>query len=146
MEISRANDAVACFNCGFSCSQAIFSTYAEQLGLDKQTALRISGTFGGGMAGMGDTCGAVTGAFMAIGLKYGKTKPDDDEAKQMSYRLCWEFAAKFNARHGSIVCRELAGCDISTPEGKREFDEKRVGSTLCPKLVRDAAEILEEIL
>jgi C_GCAxxG_C_C family probable redox protein len=146
LRISRIDDAVACFNCGFSCSQAVFSTYAEQLGLDKQTALKISGTFGGGMAAMGDTCGAVTGAFMVIGLKYGKSKPDDEEAKQRSYGSCKEFVAKFNARHGSIVCRELAGCDISTPEGKREFDEKRVGSTLCPKLVHDAAEILEAVL
>jgi len=146
MEISRADDAVACFNCGFSCSQAIFSTYAEQLGLDKQTALKISGPFGGGMAGMGDTCGAVTGAFMAIGLKCGKTIADDDDAKRKTYELAKELVERFKALHGSIICRELAGCDISTPEGKREFDEKRLGSTLCPKLVRDAAEILEGIL
>lgn len=146
MECPRIDNAVACFKSGFSCSQAIFSTYAEQLGLDKQTALKISGTFGGGMAAMGDTCGAVTGAFMVIGLKCGKSKPDDDDAKQKSYSLCRNFVEKFKARHGSIVCRELAGCDISTPEGKLKFEENRLGSTLCPTLVRDAAEILEEIL
>ncbi len=144
--MSKVDDAVACFDCGFSCSQAVFSAYAEQMGLDKQTALRIAGPFGGGMAGMGDTCGAVTGAFMAIGLKYGKVKGDDYEAKQKSYALVKEFVAKFTTRHGSIVCRELAGCDISTPDGKTEFEEKRIGKTLCPKLVQDAAEILEEIL
>jgi len=146
MGCSRIDEAVACFNCGFSCSQAVFSAYAEQLGLDKQTALKISGPFGGGMAGMGDTCGAVTGAFMVIGLKCGKTIADDDDAKQKSYSLCRNFVEKFKARHGSIVCRELAGCDISTPEGKREFEENRLRSTLCPTLVQDAAKILEGIL
>ncbi len=81
MNISRIDSAVDCFTCGFSCSQAVFSTFAEKIGLDKETALRISGPFGGGMARMGDTCGAVTGAFMAIGLKYGKAKADDYAAK-----------------------------------------------------------------
>ena len=146
MTTSKIDKAVECFGCGFSCSQAVFSTYADTMGLDTTTALRISGPFGGGMAAMGETCGAVTGAFMVIGLKYGKTKADDDVAKQKSYALVREFVEKFRAKHGSIVCRELAGCDLNTPDGKREFEEKRVGKTLCPKLVRDAGEILEEIL
>jgi C_GCAxxG_C_C family probable redox protein len=115
------------------------------MGMDKATALKISGPFGGGMAAMGETCGAVTGAFMVIGLRYGKTKADDDAAKQKSYAVVREFVEKFMAKHGSIVCRELAGCDLNTPDGKREFEERRVGKTLCPKLVQDAAEILEEI-
>jgi C_GCAxxG_C_C family probable redox protein len=146
MDRNRIDQAVACFGCGFSCSQAVFSAYAEELALDKETALKISGAFGGGMAGMADTCGAVTGALMVIGLKYGKTKVDDDEAKKRTYALAGEFVARFKARHSSIVCRELLGCDISTPEGKQSFEDNKLKDARCRKFVREAAEILEEIL
>jgi C_GCAxxG_C_C family probable redox protein len=146
MDRNKIDQAVACFESGFSCSQAVFSSYAEELGLDKETALRISGAFGGGMAGMADTCGAVTGAVMAIGLKYGKTKLDDEEAKKKTYALVAEFVERFKARHSSIVCRELLGCDISTPEGKQSFEANKLKDAKCRKFVQDAAEILEEIL
>jgi C_GCAxxG_C_C family probable redox protein len=63
------NCAVKCFNNGFNCAQAVLSTYSEQLGVDKTTALKIAGSFGGGMGHIGETCGAVTGAFMLIELK-----------------------------------------------------------------------------
>jgi C_GCAxxG_C_C family probable redox protein len=95
---------------------------------------------------MGETCGAVTGAFMIIGLKYGKTKAEDDDARDKTYELAGKFVAKFKDRHGPIVCRELLGCDLSNPEGLKTAREKGLFDTLCPQLVRDAADILEEIL
>jgi len=95
---------------------------------------------------MGGTCGAVTGAFMVIGLKYGRTRVNDDEAKVKTYSLVKEFTEKFKARNGTIVCRELLGCDIGTPEGERIAREKKLVSAFCPKFVRDSVEILEEIL
>jgi len=146
MESKKAEQAVACFKSDFSCSQAVFSTYAEQLGLDKQVALKISCAFGGGMARRAETCGAVTGALMVIGLKHGKARPDDNDAKDRTYALAGEFVERFKARHSSIVCRELLGCDIGTSEGKQTFDENKYEETRCSKFVADAATILEEIL
>jgi C_GCAxxG_C_C family probable redox protein len=146
MNRKRVDQAVECFRNGFSCSQAVFSTYAEQLGMDKETALKVSGAFGGGMAGMGDTCGAVTGAFMVIGLKYGKTKPEDDEPKKKTYEVAKEFVKRFRSKHPSIVCRELLGCDISTTDGKQFFEDNKLKENKCMKFVEDAAIILEEIL
>ena len=144
--MDRAKKAVTCFKEGFSCSQAILSTYSPELGIDRKTALKVSGSFGGGMAQMAETCGAVTGAFMVIGLKHGKTEAKDDKAKEKTYGLVKEFCAKFKARNKSIVCRELLGCDISTPEGRKYFKDKKLIVKVCPKFVRDAAEIIEEIL
>ena len=144
--MSKIEKSVSCFKEGFSCSQAIFSTYGQELGLDKNTALKISGSFGGGMAGMAETCGAVTGAFMVIGLKYGKTKPEDEESKRKTYTLVKDFVKRFKAKNSSIICKELLGCDISTQEGMKMFKDKNLINTLCPKLVQDVAEILEEII
>ena len=144
--MDRANKAVTCFKEGFSCSQAILSTYSPELGIDRETALKVSGSFGGGMAQMAETCGAVTGAFMVIGLKYGKTEAKDDKAKGKTYGLVKDFCTKFKARHKSIVCRELLGCDIITPEGMKYAKDNKLVDIVCPKYVRDAAEIIEEIL
>jgi len=98
------------------------------------------------MARMGETCGVVTGAMMAIGLKHGKTEPADDEAKEKTYRLVMEFTDKFRARHGTILCRELLDCDMSSPEGLQEFKDRNLIETLCTGFVRDAAELLDTIL
>jgi C_GCAxxG_C_C family probable redox protein len=140
--MKNADLAVSRFKDGLSCSQAILSTYGQELGIDTATALKISAPFGGGMARMGETCGAVTGAFMVMGLKYAK----DKESKEMLYGLINKFVEKFKSRNSSIACRELLGCNIGTPEGMKAVKEKGLIDTLCPKLVKDAAEILEEIL
>jgi len=116
------------------------------MGMERDVALKTAQSFGGGMAQMGQTCGAVTGAFMVIGLKYGRTRADDDEAKRRTYALVREFVEQFKARNGTILCRELLGCDISTPEGNRAAKEKGLFSTVCPGFVRDAVGILEKIL
>jgi len=144
--MNRVERAVSCFKDGFSCSQALLSTYGAQFGLNREIALKVSGAFGGGMSRMGETCGAVTGAFMVIGLKYGKTRVEDEWTKDETYRLVKEFVERFKSRNGSIICRELLGCDISTPEEMKLAEEKKLVTTLCPKFVQDAAEIIEQIL
>ena len=144
--MSRVELAVSCFREGFMCSQALLSTYGPQFSLDREIALRIADGFGGGMARMGETCGAVTGAFMVIGLKYGRTAVEDMQAHEKTYNLVSEFVRRFQSRNESIVCRELLGCDISTPEGLNSARDKNLFTTICPKYVRDAAEIVEDIL
>ena len=98
------------------------------------------------MAHMGKTCGTVTGAFMVIGLKYGKYKPEDDRALEETYELVRAFVDRFISRNGSIECKELLGVDISAPEGHEIATEEKLFHTVCPKFVQDAAEILEQIL
>lgn len=144
--MNRSEHAVACFKEGFNCSQAVLSPFAPELGLERETALRIAGTFGGGMGRLGEVCGAVTGALMALGLKYGCVDPKNAEGKEAAYRLVREFADRFIARHGAILCRDLLGCDIGTPEGRELAREKGLFANLCPQLVRDAAEIVEQML
>jgi C_GCAxxG_C_C family probable redox protein len=144
--LNKVDRAVSCFKEGFACSQSIFSTYGDVFGLHRDVALKISCAFGGGMAGLGETCGAVTGALMVIGLKYGKEKSDDNVAKEKTYKFAREFINKFKSLNGSIKCKELLNCDISTPEGMKVAKEKNLFTTICPKLVRDSAEILEKLL
>ena len=143
--MNKIERAVSCFEEGFSCAQAMLSTYGPQFGLERELALKVSGAFGGGMARMGETCGAVTGALMVIGLRYGKTKADDEQAKEKAYSLVKEFVDQFKARNGSITCKELLGCDINVPEERLVAKEQGLFDTLCPRFVQDAAEIIEQL-
>lgn len=98
------------------------------------------------MARLGETCGVVTGAMMVIGLKHGKTKAADDEAKEKTYQLVLEFIDKFKSNNNTIMCRELLECDMTTPEGLQEFKNRNLIETHCIRFVKDSANILVEIL
>jgi C_GCAxxG_C_C family probable redox protein len=143
--MGNADEAKGIYKEGFSCSMAVLGAYCEQFGLDKKQAYKVSSGFGGGMH-LDQTCGAVTGAIMVIGLKYGRTRADDVEAKMKTAKMTNEFAKKFKARHGSISCTDLIGCNISTLEGFEEAKKKDLFKQVCPKYVISAAEILDEML
>ncbi len=143
---AKSEQAVRKFRKGFNCSQAVLSVYAEEFGLCRETALKIACGFGGGMGRMALTCGAVTGAFMVIGLKYGNVDANEKEIKEKTYGLVREFARRFEKRNGPSICRELLGCDISGPEGLKSAKDNGLFDSVCPGLVRDAVEILEEML
>ncbi len=135
-----------CFLRGFNCAQAVFSTYSSELGLDTELALRIAGGFGGGMGLIGETCGAVTGAIMLIGLKHGKVVAEDDAAKEKTYALVQEYKRRFMDLHGSVRCTELLGFDISKKDEMLQARESGLFKSLCPRLVKDSALIVEELL
>jgi C_GCAxxG_C_C family probable redox protein len=132
-------------NAGFNCSQSALAALAPDLGLDQATALKISAAFGGGIARTGATCGAVTGALMAIGLKDGFATPDP-AAKDRIYQLGRQFLARFKELHGSTLCCELLGCDLSTPEGMASAKDRDVFKTQCPRYIQDAVQIASEML
>jgi C_GCAxxG_C_C family probable redox protein len=144
--MGKVGDAVACFGERFNCAQAVLTAYADELGLDRETALKIGSPFGAGMARLGETCGAVAGAFMAIGLKHGRTTAEDEAAKEKTYELMHEFIKRFKERNTSILCNVLLGFDVSTPEGRERAAERDTHANICPKYVQDAVEILDEIL
>ena len=146
MKENRVEEVAKTHAEGFSCAQALLAVYGPELGMDRNTALKVAGGFGGGMGRMAETCGAVTGAFMVIGLVHSMTKKGDLQQKELSYEYIRKFAETFRERNRTLVCRELMGVDVSTPEGFAEAKAKNIARTICPKYVRDAAEILEELL
>jgi C_GCAxxG_C_C family probable redox protein len=135
--------AVEIFLQNYNCSQAVFSTFAERFGLDEKTALKMASPFGGGLARRGELCGAVTGALLALGLARGTDTP---ASKEEIYRLSQEAMRRFEAEHGSLLCRDLLGYDMSTPAGHQAASEKGVFRSICPEMVRHAAEIVESLL
>jgi C_GCAxxG_C_C family probable redox protein len=146
IHMDRVEEAVNCIKSGFLCSQAILSTYGKEFGLDVTMANKIACGFGAGMSRIGATCGAVSGAFMVIGLKHGKCTASDNDSKEKTYRLVQQFVSEFIQRNKSTKCTDLLGLDLGNPEDYEKAKDRGLFMAICPKLVKDAAEILEDIL
>lgn len=135
------------FNEGYDCAQVVFHYWAKKLGLDEKTAYKISTGFGAGMM-QGETCGAVIGAYLALGLKYGACEEGEEgqEQKVASIIKNVQFREKLLEKYPSTMCRELLGADFSTPEGAEKIREQKLMTTFCPQLVSDVLAILDEIM
>lgn len=135
------------FEQGYNCAQSVFAAFSDDNGMDFETALKISSSFGGGMGRLREVCGAVTAMFMIAGMKLGYTDPQDDEAKAEHYKLIQSLASRFKEMHGSFICYDLLGlergADNPTPE-KRSDEYYR--SRPCSDLVEYAAEMIEEFI
>lgn len=141
--LNRTEEAVHYGEKGCSCSEAVLAAYSRPLGLDRDLAIRIASGFGGGMGLRGDTCGAVTAAYMVLGLMFGTSDLTDGYKRQKTYLMVDEFAERFIERQGALNCRELCpGHDMSTPEGAQTLRE---GGR--PQLmIRTAMEILQDLI
>jgi len=144
--MTKADKASEYFKGNLNCAQSVFSTFSPELDLDHVTAWKIATPFGGGLSHMREVCGAVAGALMVIGLKYGMTEDEDLEAKDKSYALAQEFASRFTSKHESINCHKLIGYDLDNAEEYEKAKSEGVFDRVCTNLVRDAVEILEEII
>lgn len=141
---TKSEVAAELFDSGFNCSQSVLAVFCEQYGLDKETAMKMSCGFGGGMRS-GEVCGAVSGAVMVIGLKYGQFEADDKDSKKLCYSKTTEFLKAFKEKNEFIVCRQLLGRDISTKEGYEQAQNGNMFKTRCVDLIKSSVEILEEL-
>ena len=127
------------------CSQIVVGEFAAQLGFDPEEIMRIAAPFGGGMC-RGAACGAVTGALMVIGMKYGHSAPGDVRQNNICVRKAMAFQNAFRKRHQSLECRDLLGCDLAQP-GQYEYAvQNGILTGTCPKYVLDAIDILHGLL
>ncbi len=143
--MGKKEDAQALFNSGFNCSQSVAAAYAEDLGLTRDDALRMSAGFGGGIARTGETCGALTGGLMVLGMKHGMTKADA-QAKERMYVIAQDFLKRVSARRSSLRCKDLLDADIATAEGRASMRERNTHATVCTPLIAEVTEILDEML
>ncbi len=142
--MSNVEKAARMFRDGCNCSQAVLAVFGEPLGAPRELAMRIAAGFAGGMR-LGETCGAVTGAFMVLGLRHCTADADRPAGRAEAYARVTEFAKRFKERNASVCCRDLLGCDISTGEGLKQAKKQGMFQTVCVRMVEDAIEILEEM-
>ena len=144
--MKRSENALNYFRNKFNCSQAVFTVFGKDYGLSENDCLKVSCAFGGGMGRQQHTCGAVTGALMAIGIKYGKAMNDPEEKKKETYLKTREFFERFTELNGSVNCKDLLdGLDMNDPDDHKEIMERKLFDIRCEKYVADAVEIIERI-
>lgn len=147
MNSKYAKKATELFREGFNCSQSVFLAFEDKYDIDRELALKLSSSFGGGMGRLREVCGAVSGMFMVAGVLYGYSSPLDQGEKSEHYKRIQELAKEFEEDNGSIVCRELLGLgqgkDNPVPEKRTEaYYKKRP----CGELVAIAAAIMEKYI
>lgn len=142
---SKVEKSANYFKNGFNCSQAVLATFAGDFDLSEEVALRIGTQFGGG-ARKGEMCGAVSGALMVLGLKYGHNHYNAPEEKANAYKIAEEFMNHFIEKNGTVVCRELLGYDVSKPDDMLKIKELDLFKITCPQMIQCATEIVEQML
>lgn len=146
MTYPEVEQAVAFYKQGYTCTQSILASFARRYSLQQELAFRIGEPFGAGTSCTGDMCGSVTGAIMVLGLQYGSAHSDDEAARSYTYQRVHELIHRFKNIHGSIQCTDLLGYNLNDPLQLQTVWEKGLFMQLCPILVRDAAQILIEML
>lgn len=140
--------AAELFRQGFNCSQSVFAAFCDEFGMDEKTALRVSAGLGGGVGRLREVCGALTGAAMAVGIKFGATEAGDVRAKAETYEKVQEIAAELKKKHSSVICRELLGLPAGEPAQPKPSERGPAfyANRPCARLVEDAAAAAEKIL
>ena len=115
------------------------------MGLEEEVALKLATQFGGG-ARKGEMCGAVSGALMVLGLKYGHCHAEDMQEKEKAYKIGEDFMNRFIVEQGTVVCRELLGYDLTKAEDAEKIKELGLFQTICPKMIRCATAIVEQMM
>lgn len=143
---NKSDKAKELFKSGYNCSQAVLGVFCEELGLDFETAMKISSSFGGGMGRMREVCGTVSGMFMAAGLAFASAS-DSPVEKGEHYKRIQELAKRFKDKNGSIICRELLqGIESSSEPKPSPRTENYYKKRPCVELVGDSVEIFEQYL
>lgn len=143
--MSKNEIAISEFKSGLNCAQSVISVFADDLQIDRGLALKMATGFGSGMGRLQGTCGAVTGAFMAIGVYNSNIYEEMADRKSKSIELVQMFNEKFTAIHKTTDCKDLLGCNLRTPEGQAYFKENNLSETICWKCITDSVDILSDL-
>ena len=142
----HVSEALELFGSGYNCSQSVLASFSEELGFTRETALKIACPFGGGFGGQHRTCGALTGAVMALGLKYDTSKITNLEAKNLLREKTRALFETFEKAHGTSICNDLVGFDMNKLNGAELKEKFQYFQNTCPKFLETVIAFLEEEL
>lgn len=143
--MSHVEKASQYFKQKFHCSQAVLASFAEELGLTEEQALKLGGCFGAGMC-KGEVCGACVGALMVLGMKFGQYEIENIESRVKTNKVTERFLDEFGKMNGSYLCKELLNCDVATEAGRKYAKEHNLFTEFCPKMVVSAVELIEKLM
>jgi C_GCAxxG_C_C family probable redox protein len=135
--------ALTKFKEGYHCAQSVVYAFADEVNIDKNILLTLSTGFGAGIGRKQEVCGAVSGAIIILGAKYGRKENETDDKTEITYKEVQNFIDGFKNEKGTIRCSELLqGCNLLTEEGQKMFNEKKMLHKICFKCVELACNML----
>jgi len=144
--LKQEEKAVVAFQSGLNCAQSVLTAYSERLNFDNKLAMMVSTGFGGGMGRLQEKCGAVTGAFMVLGIVNAQKFTDNQDRKSATYSMVQEFNSKFTSTFGSTNCRSLLNCDLNTEEGQKKVVDEDLHGRVCEKCISGSIKIIDELI
>lgn len=145
--MTRSEMAQDTFVKGFNCAQSVFSAFCDDLGIDRDMALKTACGFGAGMARNQEVCGAVTGGILVIGARYGRGEQGNRSATETTYAKVRELMERFSREHGTYICRVLLnGCELTTEQGQVSYLENDFFNRVCRPCIKSVVEILEQVM
>lgn len=145
----HAQKAKALFLSGYNCAQSLLAAFCDLTGLTEEQAMKMASSMGGGMGRLREVCGGCTSAFLVLGLLYGYEGTGADGGKAAHYALIQDFAHRFEAAHGSYLCRDLlAGMHIppSTDPVPEERTPEYYQHRYCARYIEWAARTLDSLI
>ncbi|MGB7538832.1 MAG: C-GCAxxG-C-C family protein [Anaerolineales bacterium] len=144
--MDRAERAAAYMRGGLTCAQSVVKAFAGELEMEENAAVKMASSFGAGLACNGYVCGAVSGAALVLGARFGFTDPAESGARERIYGKVNGMLERFQKEHGTILCRELLAIDPKNPEEWKRVREAGAFTAKCPLYVESAAKLVEDIL
>lgn len=144
--ITKKEKAVESFKSGMNCAQSVLLAYSDQYKFDDNLAFQISSGFGGGMGRLQKTCGAVTGAFMILGIHNCEKYSNHSLQTENNRNMIQEFNRRFLQKYDSLECKEIIKCDLNTPEGQQYSKDQNVKENICTKCIMDSIDIVDTLL
>ncbi|HNW99671.1 MAG TPA: C-GCAxxG-C-C family protein [Bacteroidales bacterium] len=144
--MTTKDKAIKYFNADYNCAQSVLITYCENFGINKDIAASLSSGFGGGIARMQETCGAIIGGIMALGIAFNKPGEDIAENKEKVYAIVNHLVKNFKEKYNTIKCSELLNCNLNTEEGKKFYKENHLQEKICGNCIKEVINILDELI
>jgi len=127
----------------YNCCESVLMALKDYLGVESNVIPKIGTGIGAGVSLNGLLCGSVSSVAMAIGIKYGRTSPEENP--QPVWNMVDKYVAEFKDRWGAVTCRELTGLNVKTVEGMREY-LRSVHDYACAERIKFAVKKALEIL
>lgn len=143
---SRTEKALIAYRAGLNCAQTVLTAYSDELNFDNRNALNVSSGFGAGMGRLQETCGAVTGAYMVLGIYNGNRYDDNKVKKEETYKMIQKFSKSFKQIHDFTDCKALLNCDLRTEEGMSFAKQNNLFATICESCMSDSISIVGKLI
>jgi len=129
---------------GFLCSESVLLAFSDWVGIKNPLIPRIATGFGAGICFCGSVCGAISGGVMALSLRFGRN--DAKEQVVNLHRLGHKLVERFEKEFGSVMCRELTGCNFHTEAGRRKYADEKLWETKCRQYIESVTAMVFDLI